>query len=70
LTPHCCRHGFATGLLRAGVDPVTVAKLGGWKSPAHVFATYGHASDDRTLTNRLTQKDRAGAAKSLQRKRM
>lgn len=70
LTPHCCRHGFATGLLQAGVDPVTVAKLGGWKSPAHVFATYGHASDDRTLTNRLTQKDRADGAKSLRRKRM
>lgn len=29
LTPHCCRHGFATELLRAGVDVVTVAWLGG-----------------------------------------
>jgi integrase len=55
LTPHCCRHGFATGLLQAGVDPVTTAKLGGWKSPEHVFKTYGHASEDRTLTDRLTQ---------------
>jgi integrase len=54
LTPHCCRHGFATGMLQAGVDPVTTAKLGGWKSPEHVFKTYGHASEDRTLTNRLT----------------
>jgi hypothetical protein len=35
------------------VDVVTIAKLGGWKSPAHVFQTYGHASDDKTLTDRL-----------------
>lgn len=53
--PHCCRHGFATSLLRAGVDVVTVAKLGGWKSAAQVLATYGHASEDRTLTDVLTQ---------------
>jgi integrase len=54
LTPHCCRHGFATGLLRRGVDVVTIAKLGGWTSPAQVFATYGHANDDPTLTDLLT----------------
>lgn len=53
LTPHSCRHGFATAMLQAGVDVVTVAKLGGWASPAHVFATYGHASDDPTLTDRI-----------------
>jgi integrase len=53
LTFHACRHGFATALLRAGVDVVTIAKLGGWKTPAHVFQTYGHAQDDATITNRL-----------------
>lgn len=53
LTPHCCRHGFATGLLRRGIDVVTIAKLGGWTSPAQVFATYGHANDDPTLTDIL-----------------
>jgi integrase len=51
LSFHCCRHGFATALLHAGVDPVTIAKLGGWKSPAHVFNTYGHAKDDRKITD-------------------
>jgi integrase len=55
LTPHCCRHGFATSLLHRGIDVVTIAKLGGWKSPAQVFATYGHANDDPTVTDILTE---------------
>ncbi len=53
LTPHSCRHGFATGLLRRRVDVVTVAKLGGWKTPAQVLKTYGHAINDITLTDLL-----------------
>lgn len=48
---HCCRHGFATAMLHKGIDPVTVAKLGGWKSAQHVFATYGHARDEETLAD-------------------
>lgn len=54
MTPHSLRHGFATGLLRAGVDPVTVAWLGGWESAQLVIDTYGHAMKDRTVTNRLS----------------
>lgn len=53
LSFHACRHGFATAMLHRGVDPVTIAKRGGWKSPAHVFATYGHAMDDETVTDRI-----------------
>jgi integrase len=53
LSFHCCRHGFATGLLHKGVDPHTIAKLGGWSSPQHVYSTYGHARDDKTLTDKL-----------------
>jgi integrase len=54
LSFHSCRHGFATALLRAGIDVVTVAKLGGWKSARHVLETYGHAMDDPTLTNLIS----------------
>ncbi|RWD59473.1 MAG: hypothetical protein EOS36_24965, partial [Mesorhizobium sp.] len=53
---HACRHGFATAMLHAGVDPITVAKLGGWKDAKHVFATYGHAMEDDTLANRIGTK--------------
>lgn len=53
LSFHACRHGFATAMLQAGVDPVTTAKRGGWKSVQHVFATYGHASDDVAVTDRI-----------------
>ena len=53
LTPHCCRHGFATGLLRRGVDVVTVAWLGGWASAAQVLETYGHANKNPKLTDLL-----------------
>lgn len=64
LTFHSCRHGFATALLHRGIDPVTIAKLGGWKSAAHVFATYGHAKDDATLTDQIfeTATDKAKEA--------
>ena len=54
LSFHNCRHGFATGLLHKGVDVITIARLGGWKSPDHVLKTYGHARNDRTLTNLLS----------------
>jgi integrase len=53
LTPHCCRHGFATGLLRRGVDVLTVAWLGGWKDARQVLRTYGHANKNRKLTDLL-----------------
>jgi integrase len=54
LSFHCCRHGFATALLHEGVDVVTIARLGGWKSAEHVLKTYGHAKDDITLTDRIS----------------
>lgn len=54
LTFHACRHGFATSMLHKKIDPVTVARLGGWKSPAHLFATYGHAMADDTLAELIT----------------
>ncbi len=56
LSYHSCRHGFATGLLNAGVSPVTVAKRGGWRSPQHVFETYGHDIAEHDVTDLLTGK--------------
>lgn len=53
LTPHCCRHGFATSMLHAGYDPKTVAEAGGWADVSQLFKTYGHARNDKTVTNAL-----------------
>jgi len=53
LTPHSCRHGFATTMLQAGIDPKTVAKRGGWKDVATVMKHYAHAMDDPTVTDVL-----------------
>lgn len=54
LSYHALRHGFATGLLDKGVNPVTVAKRGGWKSPRHVYETYGHDVAEEAITDILT----------------
>ena len=53
LTPHCCRHGFATTMLHRGFDVKTVAEMGGWKDAATVLRTYAHAVKDKTVTNAL-----------------
>lgn len=53
LTPHCCRHGFATTMLRKGFDVKTVAERGGWKDAMTVLRTYAHAIEDHTVTDAL-----------------
>lgn len=53
LSPHSCRHGFATTMLHAKVDVKTVAELGGWRDVATLVKTYAHAMSDRTVTNVL-----------------
>lgn len=53
LSYHACRHGFATGLLDQGVNPITVARRGGWKDTRHVFETYGHDIADDNVTDLL-----------------
>lgn len=53
LTPHSCRHGFATTLLQRGIDPKTVAKRGGWRDVSTVMKFYAHAMDDVTVTDLL-----------------
>lgn len=53
LTPHSCRHGFATTLLRKGHDVKTVARMGGWKDAATVLKFYAHAVEDTTVTEAI-----------------
>lgn len=53
LTPHCCRHGFATTMLHKGFDVKTVAEMGGWKDATTVLRTYAHAIKDKTVTDAL-----------------
>lgn len=53
LTPHSCRHGFATTMLRLGYDVKTVAERGGWRDAATVLRTYAHAIEDRTVTDMM-----------------
>jgi integrase len=53
LSPHSCRHGFATTMLHKGIDVKTVAERGGWKDVATLVKTYAHAMADRTVTDVL-----------------
>lgn len=62
LSPHSCRHGFATAMLRAGIDVKTVAKWGGWQDVRTLVETYAHAISDPTVVDEvfgteLTQAD-------------
>ncbi|WP_370688268.1 tyrosine-type recombinase/integrase [Flavimaribacter sediminis] len=53
LSFHSCRHGFATSLLHAGVDVVTVAENGGWKVVTEVVRTYGHSRTEKSVTDAI-----------------
>lgn len=57
LTFHSCRHGFATSMLRKGVDPKTAADLGGWDSVTLFMETYAHAMPKAKLTDGLFDVD-------------
>ncbi len=57
LTFHSCRHGFATTLLRKGIDVKTAATLGGWESVTLFMDTYAHAIQQPKLTNAIFEND-------------
>lgn len=57
LTFHSCRHGFATTMLRKGIDPKTAAGLGGWESVTLFIDTYSHAMPTAKLTDSLFEID-------------
>lgn len=56
LTPHCCRHGFITEMLRCGTDVKTLSWLADM-TPEVLLNTYAHANKDRRLTDVLTNTD-------------
>jgi integrase len=47
------RRLFATSMIQAGVDPVTVAKAGGWKSVRMVVDVYAQPADTREAVRRV-----------------
>lgn len=68
MTPHSGRHGFATTVLRSGIDAKTGAWLGGWKNIRHFMETYAHAIEDITQNEvifdaKLTQRTTPNARK-------
>lgn len=56
LTPHCCRHGFITEMLRRGTDVKTLSWLADM-TPEVLLNTYAHAKKDRSLTDVLIDAD-------------
>jgi integrase len=60
LTFHSCRHGFATTMLRKGIDPKTAADLGGWDSVPLFIETYAHALPKAQLSNSLFDEPQTG----------
>jgi integrase len=53
LTPHSCRHGFATSLFQKGYDVATVAGRGGCKDAATVLRHEAHALQVTRVTDAL-----------------
>lgn len=46
VTPHDLRHHYASGLIRAGLDAVTIARAMGHASPSITLGTYAHLWPD------------------------
>lgn len=54
MKPHDAgRRLFATSMVQAGIDPVTVAKAGGWKSVRMVVEVYAQPADTREAVDRV-----------------
>lgn len=54
ISPHNAgRRLFATAMIQAGVDPVTVAKAGGWKSVRMVVDVYAQPADTKEAVTRV-----------------
>lgn len=53
VTPHDLRHHYASGLIRAGLDPVAVAKAMGHSSPSITLEVYAHLWPDAADRTRV-----------------
>jgi len=54
ISPHNAgRRLFATAMMHAGIDPVTVAKAGGWKSVRMVLDVYAQPADTTEAVTRV-----------------
>ena len=54
VSPHDAgRRLFATQMLIAGIDPVTIAKAGGWQSPRMVLDVYAQPSDVKNAVEKV-----------------
>lgn len=62
IKPHDAgRRLFATMMIQGGVDPVTVAKAGGWKSVRMVVEVYAQPADTKEAVNRVFGKSKVQA---------
>ena len=61
LTPHDYRHFYASGLIRAGLDAVSVARAMGHASPTITLSTYAHLFPDAADRTRSAAADLIGS---------
>ncbi|ROS34518.1 site-specific integrase [Curtobacterium sp. PhB78] len=61
LTPHDYRHFYASGLIRSGLDPVSVARAMGHASPTITLSIYAHLFPDAADRTRSAAADLIGS---------
>lgn len=72
IMPHAAgRHGFGTEMMvRQGLDPVTVAKVGRWSDAQMLMKTYAHPDDAEEKVQKAIRTSRVQAEAQLQAKQL